>query len=69
MLDQPTIKIEFTRLFLNKKYRKRAKFAKRDSEGVCVFIKYKFNQSVQEINWGEFEEGVSVKLSEDFFLF
>ena len=48
------------------KNRKRKRTGKRDSGGLCFYVKKKFIQGVQEVFW-DFEDGMLFKLDKDFF--
>ena len=51
------------------KHRRRCKKAKRDSGGLCIFLKNNIAKGVHIIPWDEFEDGLVLKLDKDFFRF
>ena len=60
-------KIQLKGYFCIFKARKRARFARRNSGGTCIFFKSKLREGIAEINWDDFEDGLSIKLSKEFF--
>ena len=47
--------------------RTRAKYAKRDSGGVCIFVKLKYISFVEKLEWDDFEDGLAIKFSGQYF--
>ena len=51
------------------KHRPRRRNAKRDSGGLCIFIKKEIRKGISVIDWEIFEDGVILKLDKSFFGF
>ncbi len=49
------------------KHRRRRKKAKRDSGGLCVFVKKEIEKGIKCLNWDEFEDGLVIKLDKNLF--
>ena len=51
------------------KHRLKNKKAKRDSGGICIFIKKEIRKFIKVLTWNEFEDGIVLKLDKSLFDF
>ena len=51
------------------KHRPRKQNARRDSGGLCIFLKPNVAKGISEVDWDEFEDGIVLKLDKTFFGF
>ena len=51
------------------KHRVRKKHARRDSGGVCIFLKSRIAKGITVVDWNDFEDGIILKLEKDYFNF
>ena len=51
------------------KHRVRKKNARRDSGGVCIFLKSRISKGITVVDWNDFEDGIVLKLEKDYFNF
>ena len=51
------------------KHRPRKQNARRDSGGICIFIKPNISKGISPVKWNEFEDGIVLKLDKFYFGF